>query len=143
MTVYQTICSHTETMMELPTNQFKLFLHLDSLQRVLDDLSIQLANQIPEIKLVTLTLEFKNQQIGIPRLVTIVVAFVTAKQHLNARPVTHLKLATTLKTLAKLRSGPKKLETQSKQNSILAVSNLQLAMQNIIETSSQRTLTQK
>merc|ERR1712076_161851 len=72
MTVYQTICSHTETMMELPTNQFKLFLHLDPLQRVLDDLSIRLANQMPEIKLVT-----------------------------------HLKLATTLKTLDKLRFGPK------------------------------------
>merc|ERR1712076_368415 len=72
MTVYQTICSHTETMMELPTNQFKLFLHLDPLQRVLDDLSILMA-----------------------------------KQHLNARPVTHLKLATTLKTLDKLRFGPK------------------------------------
>merc|ERR1712027_168605 len=89
MTVYQTICSHTETMMELPTNQFKLF------------------------------------------------------QHLNARPVTHLKLATTLKTLAKLRSGPKKLETQLKQNSIRVVSNLQLATLNIIETSSQQTLIQK
>merc|ERR1712235_103655 len=32
-----------------------------------------------------------------------------AKQHLNARPVTHLKLATTLKTHAKLRFGPKKI----------------------------------